>query len=256
MENIDITGKKIFFLYPPTIVENEVMSALIMQEFESYTVKDHVALRRVLKRFPNSIVFVNLDEKTMPEKDWEAWICDVMADPNTVRTEIGVLSSNANDEVKRMYLTQIKVTCGFTYISTDIKKLISQISHILMQRGAMGRRKYIRVTSGNETSTTANIPLDGRFVSVAIRDISSAGFSCIFVEDPNLPKGTIVTDIQLKLQSTLIRAEAIALGSRAYESMQVYVFVFMPQIESEGRYKIHKYIQTAIQNKMDMELKK
>lgn len=254
MENIGVTGKKIFFLYPPTIVRNEVVSALIAQEFEAYTVKDHVALGRVLKRFPDSIVFVNLDEKTMAEKDWDMWICDIMADPATVRTEIGVLSSS--DDLEQKYLTQFKVTCGFTCVLMDLKKFISQISHILIQRNAMGRRKYIRVTSDNETLTSVNMPLDGHFISASIRDISSAGFSCIFLEDPGLVKGTIITDIQLKLQSTLVRSEAIVVGSRADEYMHVYVFVFMPQIESEVRYKIHKYIQTAIQNKMDMELKK
>lgn len=256
MENIEITGKKIFFLYPSTIVRNEVVSALIMQEFEAYTVKDHVALGRVLKRFPDSIVFVNLDEKTMSEREREMWICGVMDDPVTARTKIGVLSSNPNDDVQQKYLTQIKVACGFTYVSTDLKKLIAQISQILLKHEAMGRRKYIRVTSDNETLTTANMPLNGHFISASIRDISSAGFSCIFLEDPNLVKGTIITDIQLKLQSTLVRAEAIVLGSRADELMQVYVFVFLPHVDTDVRYKIHKYIQIAIQNKMDMELKK
>ncbi|MDR0374806.1 MAG: pilus assembly protein PilZ [Treponema sp.] len=256
MENLEIAGKKIFFLYPPTIVRNEVVSALVMQELEAYTVRDHVALGRILKRFPKSIVFVNLDEKTMPEKEWEAWICGVMTDPATAQTEIGILSSNANDDVKQKYLTQIKVTCGLTYVSTDLKKLISQISRILLEHEAMGRRKYIRVTSDNETLTTANMPLNGHFVRASIRDISSAGFSCVFLEDPNLSKGTVIPDIQLKLQSTLIRAEAIVLGSRADDLMQVYVFVFLPHVDTAVRHKIHKYIQIALQNKMDMELKK
>ncbi|MDR2784072.1 MAG: PilZ domain-containing protein [Treponema sp.] len=256
MENTNITGKKIFFLYPPTIVRNEVVAALVMQEFETYMVKDPVALGRMLKRSPDSIVFVNLDEKTIPEKGWDAWICDVMEDPATARTEIGVLSSNASDDMKQRYLAQIKVTCGLTHVSTDLKKLISQISQILLKHNAMGRRKYIRVTSDNETLTTANMPLNGHFISASIRDISSAGFSCTFPEDPNLVKGTVISEIQLKLQSTLIRTEAIVLGSRADELMQVYVFVFLPQLDTEVRYKIHKYIRVAIQNKMDMELKK
>ncbi|MDR1074553.1 MAG: PilZ domain-containing protein [Treponema sp.] len=256
MENTEITGKKIFFLHPPTIVRNEVVSALVLQEFEAYTAKDPVALGRVLRRFPDSIVFVNLDEKTMSEKELEMWICGIMADPITAQTQIGLLASNASDEVKQKYLTQINVACGLTPITTDLKKLIAQISQVLFKHNAMGRRKYIRITSDNETLTIANMPLNGHFISASIRDISSTGFSCIFLEDPNLAKGTIITDIQLKLQSTLMRAEAIVLGSRADELMQVYVFIFMPQVDTDVRYKIHKYIQIVLQNKMDMELKK
>jgi hypothetical protein len=256
MENTAVTGKKIFFLYPPTIVRNEVVSALIMQEFETYTVHDHIALGRVLKRFPDSIVFVNLDEKTISEEELDAWICDVMADPATALTQIGLFAANASDEAEQKYLTQIKVACGITHVSTDLKKLIAQLSQILLKHEAMGRRKYIRVTSDNETLTSANMPLDGHFLSAAIRDISSAGFSCVFLEDPHLSKGTVVTDIQLKLQSTLMRTEAIVLGSRAEELMQVYVFIFMPHTDTDASFKIHKYIQTVLQSKMDMELKK
>jgi hypothetical protein len=256
MENIEITGKKIFFLYPQTIIQNEVITDLIMQEFEAYIVKDHVALRCVLTRFQDSIVFVNLDEKTMSEEEWEEWIRDVMADPVTRQTGIGILSSNTSDDVKQKYLSQIKITCGFTHILTDPKKLVSQISQILMQHDAMGRRKYIRISTDNDAMTAANMPIEGHFISASIRDISSAGFSCTFIQDPEFQKGTLIPDIQLKLQSTLIRTEAIVLGSRPDESMQVYVFLFTPRTDFEVRFKIRKYIQTVIQSKMDMELKK
>ncbi|MDR2193095.1 MAG: PilZ domain-containing protein [Treponema sp.] len=255
MENTAITGKKIFFLYPQTIVLNEVVHDLILQEFEVYTVQDHSTLRRVLKRFPDSIVFVNLDEKTVPEQEWEAWIRDIMADPDTGEVGIGVLSSNADDEVKEKYLTQINVTCGFIHISTDLKKTVAHIARILIQQNAMGRRKYIRITT-NDAMTTANMPVDGRFISASIHDISSAGFSCTFLHDPGFQKGLLITDIQLKLQTMLMRTEAIVVGSHTDESMQVYVFVFTPRTDSEVRFKIRRYIQTVIQSNMDKELKK
>ncbi|MDR2792215.1 MAG: PilZ domain-containing protein [Treponema sp.] len=256
MENIEITGKKIFFLYPQTIVRNEVVSDLVMQEFEAYIVQDHVALRRVLKDFPNSIVFVNLDEKTVPEKEWAEWIHGIMTDPVTKQTSIGLLSSNASDDIKQKYLIEAEITCGFTHISTDLKKVIAHLYQILMQHNAMGRRKYIRITTDGDAQTTANMLVDGHFISASIRDISSAGFSCIFPQDPGFQKGALVPDIQLKLQSSLIRTEAIVLGSHPDELTQVYVFVFTPRTDSDVRFKIRKYIHTAIQNKMDIELKK
>jgi hypothetical protein len=251
----DITGKKIFFLYPQTIIQNEVVTDLIMQEFEVYTVRDHLALRRVLKRFPDSIVFVNIDEK-IQEKEWETWIRGVMTDPATAKVSIGVLSSSTNDELKIKYTTQVKVPCGCIHVSTDLKKLIIQLAEVLKKQNAMGRRKYLRAVSENETMTTANIPLEGRFLTGSIHDISSAGFSCVFPEDPQLAKGTLLPNIQLKLQSTLMRAEAVVFGSRAEDLMRIYVFVFTPRTDSDVRSKIRKYIQGVIQAKMDMEMKK
>jgi hypothetical protein len=255
MTNIDITGKKIFFLYPQTIVQNEVTTDLVMQEYEVYTARDHLALCRVLKRFPDSIVFVNLDEK-LSEKEWEVWVRGVMSDPATATIGIGILTSTSNDELKQKYLASVKVACGFTHVSTDLKKLLHQITEILKAQDAMGRRKFIRVTTDNEKMTTVNIPIDGHFVSGNIRDISSTGFSCTFPNDPNLAKNTLITDMQLKLQSTLIRAEGVVFGNRMDEYMKVYVFVFTPRTDSNVRAKIRMYIQSNLQAKMDMELKK
>jgi hypothetical protein len=251
----NLTGKKIFFLYPQTIVQHDIIDILIMQEYEAYVVKDHLALRRVLKRFPDSIVFVNLDEK-LEEKEWEVWIREVMTDPATADVGIGVLSNAGNDELKQKYLTSVGITCNFIHISTDVRKLIVQLVEVLKHQDAMGRRKFIRVTTDNEKATTLNIPLDGKFAGGCIKDLSSSGFSCLFTEDPMFEKNTLVSDIQLKLPGCLLRAEAVTLGSRMDEFMKIYVFLFTPKTDSEVRSKIRKYIQSNIQAKMDMELKK
>ena len=255
MDNIDITGKKIFFLYPQTIVQNEVTTDLVMQEYEVYTVKDHLSLRRVLKRFPNSIVFVNINE-ALPEKEWEGWVSGVMGDPATATTRIGILTSTSNDELKQKYLSVLQVTCGFTHVSTDLKKLLFQITEILDFQKAKGRRKFIRATTDNEKITTVNFPLDGHFISGNIRDISSTGFSCTFPGDPNLEKNAVIKDMQLKLQSTLLRAEGVVFGHRMDEYMKVFVFTFTSKTDANVRTKIRTYIKSNLQAKMDMELKK
>lgn len=256
MDNtVDMCGKKIFFLYPQTVIKNEVASDLIMEEYEVYTVRDHTGLHRVLKRFPNSILFVNIEEK-MKEKEWEAWILEVMNDPETGQTAIGVLASARNEDLEKKFFTQLKLACGFIQVSTDIKKLFLQLVEILKSQDAMGRRKYLRVTTENEkTPPTVNIPFDGHFLNGTVKDISSAGFSCTFPNDPSFVKGSLISNIQLKLQSSLMRAEAIVFGSRMDET-RMYVFLFTPHTDTEIKLKIRKYIQSVIQSKMEIELKK
>jgi hypothetical protein len=254
-DNISITGKKIFFLYPQTIVQNEILTELVMQEYEAYTVKDPQALRRVLKRYPDSIVFVNIDEK-LPEKEWELWILGVMKDTATSKVGVGVLTASSDVNLARRYLEQIKITCGFIHISADFRKLLYQIMEVLKAQDAMGRRKYIRAITDNEAATKVNIPLGDKFVSGTIRDISAAGFSCAFPEDPCIEKNTLITNMQLKLQSSLLRAEGIVLGSRMEELMRIYVVVFTPKTDPDVRTRIRLYIQGNIQARMDMEMKK
>jgi hypothetical protein len=250
----DICGRKIFFLYPQTIIQNEVATDLIMQEYEVYTVNDHTALRRSLKRFPNSIVFVNIDER-LTEKEWEAWIHGVMTEPETAGTGIGVLTSGHNVEVKEKFLSQLKITCGFINVSTDVKKLLLQLLTVLRKQDALGRRKYIRVSTENEKAVAVNIPLDGHFLNGVIKDISSAGFSCTFPQSPVFLKGTHISNVQLKLQSSLIRVEGIVFGFRMEGYERVYVVLFTPNTESDVKLRIRKYIQTVLWSKMEQELK-
>lgn len=252
--NTEIFGKKIFFLFPSTLVKNEVISELIQLEYEVYVANDAKKLRPVLKKYPNSIVFANIDEG-MPEKDWDQWVRGVMGSTETAQVAVGILSSGSDEMTQRKYVNSIKVQAGFVPVKSDINKVTKQIVDTLKTLDAKGRRKFIRVTSDNDTMTTINIPFDGRFITGSIKDISVVGLSCAFQEDPDLDKGTYLKDIQIKLQSMLLKTEAIVFGSRIDGMYKVYVFLFTTKIDPDVKTKIRKYMQTNLQAKMDEEMK-
>jgi hypothetical protein len=120
---------------------------------------------------------------------------------------------------------------------------------------AKGRRKYLRATSDNEAMTTVNFPLDSVFINGTLKDISTVGFSCAFERDPSLEKNAIFQNIQVKLQSQLLKVEGIVFGSRLDGAAKIYVVIFTQRIDPDVRTKIRKYIQQNFQAKMDMELK-
>jgi hypothetical protein len=126
---------------------------------------------------------------------------------------------------------------------------------ILKAADAKGRRKYIRATTENETNTTVNFPVNGTFVNGVIKDISVVGFSCAFDADPELVKNALFQDIQIKLQSQLIKAEGIVFGSRMDGGTKIYVVLFTQRIDPEVRTKIRKFIQLNLQGKIDSQFK-
>ncbi|MDR2618800.1 MAG: pilus assembly protein PilZ [Treponema sp.] len=250
MDNEDILGRKLFFLYPSALIQNQIIAELIQQEFEVYSVKDHFKLRRVLKKFPNSIVFANIYEG-MTEKEWESWIRAVMKDPETKAVDIGIICSGEDENLKRKYLVQVQVQCGYTVLKTDLSPALQQLLEILKAVQAKGRRRYIRAATENETNTTVNFPVNGIFVNGMIKDISAVGFSCAFTEDPAFTKNSLFQDIQIKLQSMIIKAEGIVFGSRLEGSHKIYVVLFTQRIDPEVRTRIRKYIQANLQSRMD-----
>jgi hypothetical protein len=250
----DITGKKIFFLPPNSAVQTRIISDLAQQEYEVYTVRDKDILRRLLPRYPNSVIFTDINEG-MPEKDWEAWITALLEDTDLKGVAVGIITANDDELLKRKYLLTVKVNCGYTVVKFDLEKAIAHIFEVLQAVNAKGRRKYLRATIDKEANTTINLPYNGEFINGKIKDISVVGISCTMEGDPDIPKNTLIKDIQVRLQGSLLKVEGIVFGSRFDGTEKVYVFLFTQRIDPDVRAKIRKYIQQNLQTKIDTELR-
>ena len=253
--NSNTLGKKIFFLHPSTLTQNQVISELAQEEFEVYVVKDEDKLRKILKNYPDSIVFASINEG-MKESAWEEYIRDITGNPETSGVQIGIIASTLIDEsIKHKYTEQIKVPCDFTIIKSDFVAATKRLTEILNGVNAKGRRKYIRMEMNHDPNATVNLSMNGTFVTGTIKDISVVGFSCSFTNDPGLVKNSLFGDIQIRLQSQLLKAEGIVFGSRMDGTEKVYVILFTQRVDPGVRSKIRTYIQAHLQGRMDQEFK-
>ncbi|MDR0455275.1 MAG: PilZ domain-containing protein [Treponema sp.] len=251
--NADILGRKIFFLYPTAAVQNRVVSELVQQEYEVYIAKNKDKLKRVLKKYPDSIVFIDINEN-MPEKEWDFWITGLMEAADTKSVSLGIVTANDDEQIQRKYLQALKLPCGYTVVKFDLEKATANLLSILQTVNAKGRRKYIRAATEKETNTTINLPVNGNFINGQIRDVSVVGISCTLDGNPDLSKNALLKDIQIKLQTNLLKVEGIVFGSRTEGADTVYVILFTQRIDPEARTKIRKYVQQNLQGKMDFEL--
>jgi hypothetical protein len=252
-EPVDFLGKKVFFLYPSALVQNQVISELTQEEFEIFILKDEAKLRQAIAIYPNSVVFASINE-TIKEKAWEDLIRDIMGTHETASVQVGIIASTNNEELKIKYLEQYKVQCGFTVIKSDFAAAVKRLMVILNVLNAKGRRKFIRMID-KDSKASVNIPKSGTYIKGVIKDISVVGFSCFFEEDPKLTKNGLFGDIQIRLQSQLIKAEGIVFGSRMDGDEKVYVILFSKRVDPNVRTKIRIYIQSSLQHNMEKELK-
>ena len=250
----EITGKKIFFLLPTAVMQNSIIVELIQHEYEVYITHNKDTLRRVLRKYPDSIVFVDVNEK-MPERECETWVRAVMASPDTKTVSIGIVTSNSDEGLREKYLKDIKVACGYTILKFDLEKSLKEIVDILHSVGAKGRRKYIRATIEGDTSATINLPMGGTFVNGHIKDISVVGISFSLEGNPDIAKNAVVKDVQMILQTSRIKVDGILFGSRMDSREKVYVLLFSQRTNADVRTKIRKYVQHNLQAKMDIELR-
>jgi hypothetical protein len=247
--------RKVFFLNTSPFFQNEIGSELIHQEFEIYYTNEYANLKRVLKKYPESIVFVNLDI-LLPEKEWEKWIRHTLADSATAATKFGVLEDIYNEQIEKKYTETLKLPCGYTVVSkADPQKTLKQLNSLLVSIEARGRRKYVRAASENDTQMTINIPHDGFFLKGVIKDISSVGISCVFQRDPELEKNALCKDMQIKLQTTILKTEGIVFGSRMDGLQKIYVFLFTQRVDPDARAKIRIFVHQLLQERMNKLLR-
>jgi hypothetical protein len=252
-DNTDLLGKKVFFLHPSAFTQNEIITELIQQEHEVYIVRDEAKLKKMLQCYPQSVLFACVNE-VLSQKDWETLIRGIMGDEKTRETAVGVIVTTENDAEKRFYLNTLRVSCGYVAVKPNTIKAAKVLLDILKAADAKGRRKYIRADT-RDMAAAINLPYDGKFINGVINDISVVGLSCVFSEDLELSKNSLYQDIQIKLQSSIMKVEGIVFGSRMDEGKKVYVIILTQKVDYAVRSKIRAYIQKNLQAKMDLEFK-
>jgi len=251
--NTEIMGRKVFFLHPSTFVHSNIIEPLIQQEFEVYMIKDETKILKILKKYPSSIVFACIDEVLTP-KQWEEWILHLKGNQAINEVGLGIISNTNNDDVRQLYVNTFKVSCGFIPIKPDQDRAIKALIEILNSVQAKGRRKYVRTNTRGEAMTTINLPIKDHYVTGEIRDISVVGLSCTFSEKLSLDNNAVFHDIQVKLQSSLLKVEGILYGSRTEGIDTIYVFLFSKKTDSTIKAKIRLFIQKRIQTMMETEI--
>ena len=60
-KNKQFIQRKIFFLYPHTIIK-DIYKDIIRQGYDAYLIDNHNIVLHLLKKFPQSILYINIDE--------------------------------------------------------------------------------------------------------------------------------------------------------------------------------------------------
>ncbi len=250
MTNAEISGKKVFLLYPHSVVQEELLHTLITQEYEVTLLKDHRRALRILEQFPDSILFINIDDK-LSEEEWEEYIRGIIGNAAFTEVRIGILSYNNDAELKQKYLMDIGVQCGFIQLKLGLAQSTKIILTALEASEARGRRKYVRVNCKDDKNAIFNVRISDTVLPGNIVDVSSIGMAVSFDNaDPKLQKNTLLEGIQLRLRSSLVSVSGVVLGFRDAKP-RIYVIIFTPKTSNAEKLKLRRYIIQALQSSID-----
>lgn len=243
-------GRKIFLLYPPSVVHDEMIDILIMSGFETYTLQDHKRALHILEKFPGSIMFVNIDEK-MSEKEWEVYIRGILENLKTKNTRLGILSYDQDRALMEKYLMRLALPCGYIQLKLGIQESTRIMANVLEANEARGRRKFIRAVCEDDSNATMNYKDPDGFFQGKILDISSAGIAARIRNFPNFPANSVLKEVQLKLRGALVMSNMILMGRRK-DDLDVQILLFdSARLNPDYKLVIHHYIKLSLQKYID-----
>ena len=250
---IEQFGKKVFFLYPHSVIQEELVTHIIQNEFEVYLINNHRKLLPLLKKYNNSILFINIDER-LKESEWEEYIQSIMNNEATKGVQIGILTYNEDKELARKYLMDLMVPGGYIQLKLGLKESTKIILKTLMANEAKGKRKFVRAYCPKNIATEFNVQMAGSMYEGTIKDISSAGMAVYFNKSVDLPPRTELSQIQLKLRSRIVMVSGIVVGMREDQGQKMYVVLFNRFISTDAKQRISTFIYRTLQAEMQREL--
>ena len=246
-------GKKVFFIYPHSVIQNQLIQELIDREYEVYFLNDYNKIKSICEYYNTPILFINIDEG-LEEKEWEKLIRKVLGQDSTGHAMIGILTYNENAELAQKYLMDVMVPCGFIKLKLGMNDSTDIIVKTLDANEVKGKRKYVRARCQMDEATL-NVSLNGGNHSGHIVDISSVGMAVSFDDGLTLEKNTYLRDIQLKLRGILLRVSAVMIGHRTIEDDKtIYVLLFDQYVTGQIKSKLRSYINRTLQHEMERKL--
>ncbi len=253
MEVPAIHGKKVFFVQPNSVIKKEMVAELIRQEYEVLLVADAAQATQLFRRHSDCLAFLNIDEG-LCEKEWEAFVGEVQADPALSGVKLGILTYNKDPELARRYLMEHMVPCGFIKLTLGLAESTAIVSKVLEANEAKGRRQFLRVHCGENTKF--NVVLASGLAEGRILDISSVGMACTFDNIVPLELHSVLKSVQLQLKGARCMLDAVVMGSRPLDngSGRAYILLFDPQTPAVQKEKIRAYLQWALQASIETEM--
>ena len=245
-----VAGRKIFLLRPHSVIKEEMLDILIMAGYETYTIFDEVRAQKILVKFPDSIMFINIDEG-LKESEWEAYVKNIQGNPKTKECRLGIMSYNQDVDLMQKYLMILEIPCGYIQLKLGLKESTKIILGALEANEARGQRKCIRAVCHDDVGSTLNYK-DGTVVYHGdIQDISASGLAVRFDKFTALPSNSILKEVQLRLRGGLLITDMILMGQRQ-DNKNIYILLFNNKLLSiDNKLVIHRYIKQCLQRYVD-----
>ena len=254
-ENMQIFGRKIFFVCSTFTLNTNVILRLMEQEYEVYKIDEPRQLRNLLKKIPDSIVYINADSHHQPQV-WYNIISSFENDPEYDSCDFGVFSAKLKGSVRIRFEQGLKLKAGFFSLDKNFGEIMNSVITKLDSLNAKGLRKFVRLKCAGEKSAEAYFINRNMMYKMNFVDISSIGIGLVipskyagFVRINSVIQGLtlVLGNKQLKVNAKFHTMKSIPNGILA-------ALIFTPDTPGAFRNYVRTYICEELQKRLNNEL--
>ncbi|MFA6855622.1 MAG: hypothetical protein WCR31_00300 [Treponema sp.] len=246
-----IFGRKVFFLNPAFSTRNVIISRLIEDEFEVYIIDDYRDAKNVLRAYPDSICFINIDDQ-LPHEQWLNFIKSCETDPSLQSIFLGILSSRINKADKDQLMLKVSIPAGFIMMNERLEDITETIEGILNINGAKGRRQYVRTNCTSDPNALMLVHLGTKVYKMHLLDISVVGAACILAPQYKdmFQVNSVIRNIYVTLDKKNFNCAAAVYAVIVTPKYCKLVLLFMQGLSYTAKKLIRSYITTRLQQKI------
>ncbi|MBQ0040003.1 MAG: hypothetical protein KBS64_06220 [Treponema sp.] len=249
---LEIFGRKIFFLNPAYSVKNEVITKLRKDEYEVYIIDTYREAKPLLRKNPNSILFINTDAQ-LTTAGWFNFIRTFDREDTLATIKIFVMS-------ERMKQTDITIFNKFAHIPSDliefnegIEGVIEQVYKNLEEFNAKGKRQYVRANLSYDKEASLFWNHGSKMHQLKLLDLSSVGMAVRcppVLENQIIAKNFLLQDVTMRLGTKQIVIEAVIYGIKQTPEGTLWILLLLPSTSPSVKDEIRSYVSKTIEEKM------
>lgn len=250
-------GRKVFFLCPSFSMKNTLIPKLIENEYETYVIKNYVYAKDILRKYPASICFVNIDDD-LSHDGWFNFIASCETDETLSGVAFGAISGHvSNQSLHSRFIGSLKLEAGFIPVPKNTSDFVATVCGILEADGAKGRRQYVRTNCSGEKSARILVQEKGRTYKLQILDISVAGAacSCSIEEKDVFVVNSIFRDACAELDGKTFTVDIVVYAVLPNENFCKLVLLFSQPVSYDVKQIVHGYIAQTFEAEIN-ELEK
>ena len=249
---LDIFGRKIFFLNPAYPVKKEIMSRLQAQEYELYTIESYREAKPLLRKNPNSLLFVNIDAQ-LTHAAWFNYIRTYDRDDILATIKICVISERIKASDVAIFNKFVNMVSDVIEFNEGIEGVAKQIQKILDETNAKGKRQYVRANLTHDKDASLFWNHGSKMHQLKLLDLSSVGMAvkCPSVlENQIIAKNFLLQDVTMRLGPKQMVVEAVIYGIKSTPEGTLWILLLLPSTPPSIKEEIRTYVSKTIEEKM------